>query len=50
MRNFSIVPNSTQSAIGQYLDFLSRDVYSCPLSIAYDNLNDPLFLQKLGVL
>ena len=47
MRNFSIIPNSSQSTIEQYSDFLTREVYSNMQ--AYD-VNDPLFLQQLGVL
>ena len=47
MRNFSIIPNSSQSAIEQYSDFLTREVYS--KMQPYD-VNDPLFLQQLGVL
>ena len=47
MRNFSIIPNSSQSAIEQYSDFLSREVY---INMHSYDINDPLFLQKLGVL
>ncbi|MDR1761491.1 MAG: hypothetical protein LBR55_03475, partial [Bacteroidales bacterium] len=47
MRNFSIIPNSSQSAIEQYSDFLSREVYS---NMQPYDVNDPLFLQQLGVL
>ena len=50
MRNFSIIPSSNQGIIEQYSDFLSREVYYRMPSYTYDNLNDPLFLQKLGVL
>ncbi|MDR0969539.1 MAG: hypothetical protein LBM67_03255 [Lentimicrobiaceae bacterium] len=47
MRDFSIIPNSSQSAIEQYSDFLSREVYS---NMQPYDVNDPLFLQQLGVL
>ncbi|MDR0682980.1 MAG: hypothetical protein LBG15_14190 [Dysgonamonadaceae bacterium] len=48
MRNFSIIPNSSQSALEQYTDFLSKEVY-CGMQPPYD-VNDPLFLQQVGVL
>ena len=47
MRNFSIIPNSSQDALEQYTDFLSRDVY---FGMQPCGINDPLFLQQLGVL
>jgi hypothetical protein len=48
MRSFSIIPNSSQSVIEQYSVFLSREVYM-NMKYPYD-VNDPLFLQQLGVL
>ncbi|MDR2805858.1 MAG: hypothetical protein LBB85_09530 [Dysgonamonadaceae bacterium] len=48
MRIFSIIPNSSQSALEQYTDFLSKEVY-CGMQPPYD-VNDPLFLQQVGVL
>jgi tetratricopeptide (TPR) repeat protein len=47
MRNFSIIQNSSQSVLEQYTDFLSKEVYYDMQS--YD-INNPLFLQQLGVL
>ena len=47
MRNFSIIPNSSQSALEQYTDFLSREVYRGMQSC---DVNEPLFLQQVGVL
>lgn len=47
MRNFSIIPHSSQSAIAQYSDFLSREVYN---NMQPYDVNNPLFLQQLGVL
>lgn len=47
MRNFSIIPNSNQTVVDQYSDYLSKEVYT---NMQPHNVDDPLFLQKLGVL
>jgi hypothetical protein len=47
MRSFSLSPNSSIDNIEQYCNFLTREVY---YHIRNFDINDPLFLQQLGIL
>jgi len=50
MRNFSIISNWDRDPINQYTDFLTNEVYKSAVPWSYADVENPLFLQKLGVL
>lgn len=50
MRSFSIVPNSEVSYVNQYIDFLTNEVYRSTSLYFEEDINDPLFLHKVGLL
>lgn len=50
MRNFSIISSWDRDPVDQYADFLTNEVYKSVEPWSYADIEDPLFLQKLGVL
>lgn len=50
MRSFSIVPSSDVSCVDQYADFLTNEVYRSINLYLEEDINNPLFLQKVGLL
>lgn len=50
MRNFSIISSWDRDPVDQYTDFLTHEVYKSAEPWSRADIEDPLFLQKLGVL